>query len=158
MPALLDGHEYSMVINSSSGYRLTQGFRVRRVRVLGGERDDGRLKSLDLSDPQGPKEKMPYLTSIIEINGVSTGNRPIRDGSALKPGDYVVVDPKATVDGEAKVSRILDCKEIAIRTLLSKTLQIVPAVKVRKTTKRKLEARTKNTDDQGRTIRKSRRL
>ena len=80
--------EYDIVINSSSAHRSSQGFRVRRVRILGPV-VDGRLPILDLNDPKGPTEKSPYLTSIIEVNGVKTTDRPSRDGPALKPGDYV---------------------------------------------------------------------
>ena len=151
--------EYDIVINSSSGHRSSQGFRKRRVRVLGAP-VDGRLRILDLSDPiKGPTEKSPYLTSIIEVNGVKTADRPVRDGSALKPDDYVLVDPKQTVDGEktAIISRVLDRGRVEIRTLISKTLQIVPSTHVRKTTMRKLQGRLKK-DAQGRVIRKSRRV
>ena len=150
--------EYDIVINSSSAHRSNQGFRVRRVCVLGPV-ENGRLPIMDLSDPSGPKEKMPYLTSIIEVNGVKTADRPVRDGSALKPKDYVLVDPKQTVDGENKavVSRVLGRDRVEIRTLISKTLQIVPTTHVRKTTMRKLQGRLKK-DAQGRLIRKSRRI
>ena len=150
--------EYDIVINSSSGHRSTQLFRVRRVRILGPV-VDGRLPIMDLSDPKGPTEKAPYLTSILEIDGKSTGNRPARDGPALKPDDYVLVDPKQTVCGEktAVVSRVLDRGRVEIRTLISKTVQIVPTTHVRKTTWRKLHGRVKK-DAQGRLIRKSRRI
>ena len=150
--------EYDIVINSSSAHHSSQGFRVRRIRVLGPV-ENGRLPILDLNDPKGPTEKSPYLTSIIEVNGIKTADRPVRDGSALKPKDYVLVDPKQTVDGENKavVSRVLGRGRVEIRTLISKTLQIVPTTHVRKTTMRKLQGRLKK-DAQGRVIRKSRRV
>ena len=99
MPAFNVDQEYDIVINSKTAHLSTQGFRVRRVRVLGPD-EKGRLPIMDLSDPKGPIQKSPFLTSIIEVNGVSTGTRPARDGPALKPNDYVLVDPKHTVDGE----------------------------------------------------------
>ena len=150
--------EYDIVINSSSAHRSSQGFRKRRVRVLDPV-VDGRLPILDLNDPKGPTEKSPYLTSIIQVNGVKTADRPVRDGPALKPDDYVLVDPKQTIDGENKavVSRVLGRGRVEIRTLISKTLQIVPTTHVRKTTMRKLQGRLKK-DAQGRLIRKSRRV
>ena len=150
--------EYTIVINSSSAHHSTQGFRVRRIRVLGPV-ENGRLPILDLNDPKGPTEKSPYLTSIIEVNGVKTADRPVRDGSALKPDDYVLVDPKQTIDGEQKavVLRVLDRGRVEIRTLISKTLQIVPTTHVRKTTWRKLQGRVQK-DAQGRLIRKSKRI
>ena len=150
--------EYDIVINSSSAHRSTQGFRVRRVRVLGPV-VDGRLPILDLNDPKGATQKSPYLTSIIEVNGVKTADRRARDGPALKPGDYILVNPKQTIDGEQKgvVSRVLDRGRVEIRTLISKTLQIVPTTHVRKTTWRKLQGRVQK-DAQGRIIRKSKRI
>ena len=142
MPSFEVDQEYEIVINSSSGHRSTQGFRKRRVRVLGPV-EDGRLPIMDLSDPKGPTEKAPYLTSIIEVNGMKTADRPSRDGPALKPGDYVLVDPKQTVDGEevATVSRVFNRHSIEIRTLISKVLQVVPLTHVHKTTKRKVQGR-----------------
>ena len=158
MIAFQFGREYDIVINSSSAHRSSQGFRVRRVRVLGPV-VDGRLPILDLNDPKGPTEKSPYLINIIEVNGVKTADRPVRDGSALKPDDYVLVDPKQTVDGEQKamVSRVLGRGRVEIRTLISRTVQIVPTTHVRKTTWRKLQGRVKK-DSQGRVVRKSRRV
>ena len=48
MVTFIVDREYNMKINSSTAHRSTQGFRTRRVRVLGPV-EDGKLPILDLS-------------------------------------------------------------------------------------------------------------
>eukprot|EP01047_Picozoa_sp_COSAG01_P051311 COSAG01_NODE_5281_length_4359_cov_1.386620_2_plen_188_part_00 len=108
MPEFTTGQEYDVKINSSSGHRSKLEFAVRRVRVIGSV-EGGRLPFVDMSD--GNKEKAVYLTNIMEVDGVPTGNRPARDdGPALRKGDYVLVDRAVPKDGTtaATVAEVVD--------------------------------------------------
>jgi hypothetical protein len=152
LPQFTTGQEYDMKINSSSGHRSKLGFAVRRVLVTG-PATGGRLPFVDLSD--NSIEKAVYLTNILEVDGVPTGNRPSRDkGSALRKGDVVLVDAAATKDGtnSAIVEEIVDRYTVHLRALIGgKLLKFIPRTHIRKTTQRKLLGVNK-------TIRKSRRV
>jgi hypothetical protein len=145
MPQFTTDQEYAMKINSTSAHRSTQGFAVRRVRVTGPV-ENGRLPFVDLSD--GNKEKAVYVTNILEVDGIPTGNRPARDeGSALREGDIVLVDAAATKDGttQAKVEQIVDRDSVHLRPLIGgKILKNIQRRHLRKTTLRKLGNIAKN--------------
>jgi hypothetical protein len=145
MPQFNTDQEYAMKINSSNAHRSTQGFAVRKVRVTGPV-ENGRLPFIDLSD--GNKQKAVYLNNIIEVDGIPTGNRPVRDeGSALREGDIVLVDAAATKDGttQAKVEQIVDRDSVHLRPLIGgKILKNISRRHLRKTTLRKLSNISKN--------------
>ena len=153
--SFIAGREYDLKINSSTAHRSTQGFKTRRVRVLGPV-EDGKLPILDLTDPRGETEKRVYVKNIIEVDGKSTGQR----AKELAPGDIVLVDRDKTVDGTEKgvIVNTVDRKHFCIRSLLGGKTMVVPKAHVRKTTQRKLQGRRqRNTSGQlVRTIRSRR--
>jgi hypothetical protein len=144
--------KYDVKIISNNAHRSKLGFAVRRVRVIGSV-EGGRLPFVDISD--GNKEKAVYLTNILEVDGVPTGNRPARDdGPALRKGDYVLVDRAVTKDGTttATVAEVVDRYTVHLKALIGgKMLRDIPRTHVRQTTQRKLLGCNK-------TIRKSRRV
>ena len=135
--SFIEGREYAMKINSSTAHRSTQGFKTRRVRVLG-PLEDGKLPILDLTDPRGETEKRVYVKNIIEVDGESTGQR----AKELSPGDIVLVDREKT-DGteQGVIVQTVDRKHFSIRSLLGGKTMIVPKAHVRKVTQRQLQGR-----------------